>query len=80
MLNAGRVFSRTIIIEMFWDQSFDGIKKIVDVTFDIQRDGFDDAHVRKIIKSGSRLATLLVARGVIVENRILAPATSEKQL
>ena len=29
--NPGRVFSRTMIIEHVWDQSFDGITNIVDV-------------------------------------------------
>jgi two-component system, OmpR family, copper resistance phosphate regulon response regulator CusR len=51
MSNAGRVLSRTMIIEHVWDQSFDGITNIVDVYVRHLRDKVDDAHERKLIKT-----------------------------
>src|SRR5438309_5730044 len=54
MSNAGRVLSRTMIIEHVWDQSFDGITNIVDVYVRHLRDKVDDAHVRKVDQDGSR--------------------------
>src|SRR5437588_4265614 len=49
--NAGRVLSRTMIIEHVWDQSFDGITNIVDVYVRHLRDKVDDAHEHKLIKT-----------------------------
>src|SRR5205823_3303240 len=51
MSNAGRVLSRTMIIEHVWDQSFDGITNIVDVYVRHLRDKVDDAHAHKLIKT-----------------------------
>ncbi|MBV8476241.1 MAG: response regulator transcription factor [Acidobacteria bacterium] len=51
MSNAGRVLSRTMIIEHVWDQSFDGITNIVDVYVRHLRNKVDDAHDRKLIKT-----------------------------
>ena len=49
--NPGRVFSRTMIIEHVWDQSFDGITNIVDVYVRHLRDKIDDASERKLIRT-----------------------------
>jgi DNA-binding response OmpR family regulator len=51
MSNAGRVLSRTMIIEHVWDQSFDGITNIVDVYVRHLRDKVDDGHERKLIRT-----------------------------
>src|SRR2546425_8879459 len=51
MSNAGRVLSRSMIIEHVWDQSFDGITNIVDVYVRHLRDKVDDAHEHKLIKT-----------------------------
>lgn len=49
MSNAGRVLSRTMIIEHVWDQSFDGITNIVDVYVRHLRSKVDDPFDRKLI-------------------------------
>jgi two-component system, OmpR family, copper resistance phosphate regulon response regulator CusR len=49
MSNAGRVLSRTMIIEHVWDQSFDGITNIVDVYVRHLRNKVDDGHQKKLI-------------------------------
>ncbi len=49
MSNAGRVLSRTMIIEHVWDQSFDGITNIVDVYVRHLRNKIDDGHEKKLI-------------------------------
>ena len=51
MLNAGRVVSRTMIIEHVWDQSFDGATNIVDVYVRHLRNKVDDPHERKLIRT-----------------------------
>jgi heavy metal response regulator len=51
MSNAGRVLSRTMIIEHVWDQSFDGITNIVDVYVRHLRNKVDDAHEHKLIRT-----------------------------
>jgi heavy metal response regulator len=51
MSNAGRVLSRTMIIEHVWDQSFDGITNIVDVYVRHLRNKVDEAHERKLIRT-----------------------------
>ena len=51
MLNAGRVVSRTMIIEHVWDQSFDGATNIVDVYVRHLRNKIDDPHGRKLIRT-----------------------------
>ena len=51
MSNAGRVLSRTMIIEHVWDQSFDGATNIVDVYVRHLRNKIDEAHDRKLIRT-----------------------------
>jgi two-component system copper resistance phosphate regulon response regulator CusR len=51
MLNAGRVVSRTMIIEHVWDQSFDGATNIVDVYVRHLRNKVDEPHERKLIRT-----------------------------
>lgn len=51
MNNAGRVLSRTMIIEHVWDQSFDGATNIVDVYVRHLRNKIDEAHDRKLIRT-----------------------------
>jgi two-component system, OmpR family, copper resistance phosphate regulon response regulator CusR len=51
MSNAGRVLSRTMIIEHVWDQSFDGITNIVDVYVRHLRNKVDDSYERKLIRT-----------------------------
>jgi DNA-binding response OmpR family regulator len=48
-LNAGRVLSRTMIIEHVWDQSFEGLTNIVDVYVRQLRIKIDEPHARKLI-------------------------------
>jgi heavy metal response regulator len=49
MSNAGRVLSRTMIIEHVWDHSFDGITNIVDVYVRHLRSKVDDPFEQKLI-------------------------------
>jgi two-component system copper resistance phosphate regulon response regulator CusR len=49
--NAGRVLSRTMIIEHVWDQSFQGLTNIVDVYVRHLRTKVDDGHARKLIRT-----------------------------
>jgi len=49
MSNAGRVLSRTMIIEHVWDQSFQGLTNIVDVYVRHLRSKVDDLHPKKLI-------------------------------
>jgi len=51
MAKAGRVLSRTMILEHVWDQSFDGATNIVDVYVRHLRSKVDDAHDRKLIRT-----------------------------
>jgi DNA-binding response OmpR family regulator len=51
MLNAGRVLSRTMIIEHVWDQSFDGATNIVDVYVRHLRNKVDEGHERKLLRT-----------------------------
>jgi len=51
MSNAGRVLSRTMIIEHVWDRSFDGITNIVDVYVRHLRNKVDELHDRKLIRT-----------------------------
>ncbi|MGB8354009.1 MAG: response regulator transcription factor [Chthoniobacteraceae bacterium] len=48
-VNAGRVVSRTMIIEHVWDQSFEGFTNIVDVYIRQLRAKIDDPFKRKLI-------------------------------
>src|SRR5215213_9753758 len=49
MAYAGRVLSRTMIIEHVWDESFDGLTNIVDVYVRHLRNKIDTTHERKLI-------------------------------
>lgn len=51
MLNAGRVVSRTMIIEHVWDQSFDGATNIVDVYVRHLRNKVDEGRERRLIRT-----------------------------
>ena len=49
--NAGRVMSRTMIIEHVWDESFQGLTNIVDVYVRHLRSKVDDANPKKLIRT-----------------------------
>jgi len=49
--NPGRVFSRTMIIEHVWDQSFEGLTNIVDVYVRHLRSKVDDEFTTKLIRT-----------------------------
>jgi heavy metal response regulator len=51
MTNAGRVLSRTMIIEHVWDQSFDGATNIVDVYVRHLRNKIDESFEGKLIRT-----------------------------
>jgi two-component system copper resistance phosphate regulon response regulator CusR len=51
MSGAGRVLSRTMIIEHVWDQSFEGLTNIVDVYVRHLRQKIDDPFDRKLLKT-----------------------------
>jgi two-component system copper resistance phosphate regulon response regulator CusR len=47
--HAGRVLSRTMIIEHVWDESFEGLTNIVDVYVRHLREKVDEPYERKLI-------------------------------
>jgi heavy metal response regulator len=49
--NAGRVLSRTMIIEHVWDETFEGLTNIVDVYVRHLRSKVDEAHAHKLIRT-----------------------------
>ncbi|MGA3181685.1 MAG: response regulator transcription factor [Verrucomicrobiota bacterium] len=49
--NAGRVLSRTMIIEHVWDESFQGLTNIVDVYVRHLRGKVDDQYPKKLIRT-----------------------------
>jgi DNA-binding response OmpR family regulator len=51
MVNAGRVLSRTMIMENVWDQSFEGLTNIVDVYVLQLRRKVDDGAEHKLIRT-----------------------------
>jgi two-component system copper resistance phosphate regulon response regulator CusR len=51
MINAGRVLSRTMIIEHVWDQSFEGLTNIVDVYVRQLRKKIDEGHDHKLFRT-----------------------------
>jgi two-component system copper resistance phosphate regulon response regulator CusR len=51
MANAGRVLSRSMIIEHVWDQSFDGAYSIVDVYLGRLRSKIDQPRDQKLIRT-----------------------------
>jgi len=50
-VNAGRVLSRTMIIEHVWDQSFEGLTNIVDVYVRQLRAKMDEPFDKKLIRT-----------------------------
>ena len=50
-MHPGRVFSRTMIIEQVWDQSFQGLTNIVDVYVRHLREKVDDAFPVKLLRT-----------------------------
>jgi len=59
--NPGRVFSRTMIIEHVWDQSFEGLTNIVDVYVRHLRSKVDDPFPVKLIRTVRGVGYGLVA-------------------
>jgi len=51
VVNAGRVLSRTMIIEHVWDESFEGLTNIVDVYVRHLRSKVDDLYGSKLIRT-----------------------------
>ena len=49
--HAGRVLTRTMIIEHVWDESFEGLTNIVDVYVRHLREKVDQGHERKLIRT-----------------------------
>jgi two-component system copper resistance phosphate regulon response regulator CusR len=49
--HAGRVLTRTMIIEHVWDESFEGLTNIVDVYVRHLREKVDEGHERKLIRT-----------------------------
>jgi two-component system copper resistance phosphate regulon response regulator CusR len=49
--NAGRVTSRTMIVEHVWDESFQGLTNIVDVYVRHLRSKVDDDNPKKLIRT-----------------------------
>ena len=49
--HAGRVLTRTMIIEHVWDESFEGLTNIVDVYVRHLREKVDEGHARKLIRT-----------------------------
>lgn len=49
--NAGRVLTRTMIVEHVWDESFEGLTNIVDVYVRHLRSKVDDPHEAKLIRT-----------------------------
>jgi two-component system copper resistance phosphate regulon response regulator CusR len=50
-VNAGKIMSRTMIIEHVWDESFQGLTNIVDVYVRHLRSKVDDPNPRKLIRT-----------------------------
>jgi two-component system copper resistance phosphate regulon response regulator CusR len=49
--HAGRVLSRTMIIEHVWDESFEGLTNIVDVYVRHLREKIDEPHPLKLLRT-----------------------------
>lgn len=59
MLNAGRLLSRSMIVEKVWDQSFEGLTNIVDVYIGHLRRKVDDGYEPKLIRTVRGLGYVL---------------------
>jgi two-component system copper resistance phosphate regulon response regulator CusR len=55
LLNAGRVLSRSMIIDRVWDQSFEGFTNIVDVYVRQLRRKIDEGFEPKLIRTARGL-------------------------
>ena len=62
--NAGRVLSRTMIIEHVWDQSFEGLTNIVDVYVRQLRAKLDDHSAKKLIHTVRSVGYVINENGV----------------
>jgi DNA-binding response OmpR family regulator len=51
MAHAGRVLTRTMILEHVWDESFEGLTNIVDVYVRHLREKVDEPHGNKLIRT-----------------------------
>src|SRR5436853_1233370 len=60
--NAGRVLSRTMIVEHVWDQSFNGVTNIVDVYVRHLRVKVDDPFEQKLIRTVRGVGYTLIRR------------------
>ena len=50
-LNAGRILSRTMIVEHVWDESFENLTNIVDVYVRYLREKIDEPFEQKLIRT-----------------------------
>ncbi len=64
MTNAGRVLSRTMIVEHVWDQSFEGLTNIVDVYVRQLRIKIDEGHERKLFRTVRGVGYSITEEGV----------------
>jgi len=64
MMNAGRVLSRTMIVENVWDQSFEGLTNIVDVYVLQLRRKIDEKFERKLIRTVRGVGYSITEHGV----------------
>jgi two-component system copper resistance phosphate regulon response regulator CusR len=64
MVNAGRVLSRTMIVENVWDQSFEGLTNIVDVYVLQLRRKIDEGFERKVIRTVRGVGYSITEQGV----------------
>ncbi len=64
MVNAGRVLSRTMIVENVWDQSFEGLTNIVDVYVLQLRRKIDEGFERKVIRTVRGVGYSITEHGV----------------
>ncbi len=62
--HAGRVLSRTMIVEHVWDESFEGLTNIVDVYVRHLREKIDDPYARKLIRTVRGVGYCLTDEGV----------------
>ncbi len=62
--HAGRVLSRTMIVEHVWDESFESLTNIVDVYVRHLREKIDDPYARKLIRTVRGVGYCLTDEGV----------------
>jgi two-component system copper resistance phosphate regulon response regulator CusR len=64
MVNAGRVLSRTMIVEHVWDQSFEGLTNIVDVYVRQLRKKIDEGQGQKLFRTVRGVGYSITEEGV----------------